>query len=85
MKARFAARFRKRMRKLPRGIQDRFWERLAIFLEDSKHPLLNDRSLAGEWAGCRSINVTGDFRAIYVIDSDVVRFLAIGTHPELYG
>ncbi len=77
--------FRKKMRKLPRTIQDGFWERLQLFRENARHPLLHDHALTGEWAGCRSLNVTGDYRAIYVVDGSTIRFLAIGTHAELYG
>ena len=48
------------------------------------HPLLNNHSLGGEYNGCRSINITGDIRAIFYVKTDVVVFINIGSHPELY-
>ena len=49
------------------------------------NPLLNNHYLGGEYEGCRSINITGDIRAIFYIkqNSDVV-FINIGSHSELY-
>lgn len=33
---------------------------------DQYSPLLNNHSLTGKWRGYRSINITGDWRAIFV-------------------
>ncbi|MCA9365597.1 type II toxin-antitoxin system mRNA interferase toxin, RelE/StbE family [Candidatus Kaiserbacteria bacterium] len=50
-----------------------------------QNPSLRNHSLSGKWKGHFSINVTGDTRAIYfVIEDDVVRFVAIGSCSELY-
>jgi len=47
------------------------------------HPLLNNHPLDGIWIGCRSINITGDFRAVYEeLGNDNFEFVAIGTHSE---
>lgn len=60
--------------------------RFEVFEEDPFHPLLRNHPLAGEFSDCRSINITGDLRAIYEeIDFETIRFLRIGTHHELYG
>lgn len=68
------------------NVQARFKERKDIFLHDRMHPLLRDHALDGKWIGHRSINVTGDIRAVYRMESsDLCIFVAIGTHPELYG
>ena len=86
MQVKFAKHFRKKMNKLPKPIQDKFWERMALFLKNARDPLLHDHALSGEYIGCRSINVTGSYRAMYRHEGQrAVRFLAIGTHPELYG
>lgn len=72
-------------RKLPHSLQDSFEERLTFFVADQYHPLLRNHALMGEWAGCRSINITGDVRAVYEsITGEHVEFVAIGTHSELY-
>jgi len=47
---------------------------------------LRIHGLLGRWKGYFSINVTGDTRAVYfVIEEDMVRFVAVGSHSELYG
>ena len=84
MDIRFAKSFQKMLLKLPKPIQNHFWERLDLFREDQYNYLLNNHSLTGEYSGCRSINVTGDFRCIFTIQNDVVWFLYIGTHSQLY-
>jgi len=42
--------------------------------------------LVGELRGYRSINITGDWRAIFMeIDGGkIIYFVAIGTHSQLY-
>ena len=54
--------------------------------ENQYDVLLNNHALSGEYVGCRSINITGDVRAIYEeIKDNHFEFVAIGTHTELYG
>lgn len=33
----------------------------------------------------RSINITGDYRAIYEVKDGIAYFISVGTHHELYG
>lgn len=82
---RFHRNFQKQFKKLPKSIQQKFWERLYLWQEQPSHPLLNHHVLGGNLAGFHSINITGDIRAIYeeVTDSWVV-YLLIGSHSELY-
>ena len=79
--------FLKQYKKLPRKIQAKFKERLILFLEDQTHPLLHMHQLIGELAELSSINVTGDYRALFTLDDDPlsVTFFYIATHSELYG
>ena len=85
MKVKFHRNFEKLYDKLPDKIQRRFEERLLIFVGNASDPTLRDHSLTGEWQGCRSINVTGDYRALYeTLDEETVIFVAIGTHSQLY-
>ena len=85
MKPEYHKSFRKQFDKLPLKIQDKFGERLDMFLQNQFHPLLDNHSLTGEYEGCRSINITGNIRAIFYLktESDIV-FINIGSHPELY-
>ena len=78
--------FEKKFTKLPKGLRERFKERRNLFMTNPFHPLLDNHPLHPPYAGCRSINITGDYRAIfYHENADIVRFIAIGTHHELFG
>ncbi|OIO31259.1 hypothetical protein AUJ77_00410 [Candidatus Nomurabacteria bacterium CG1_02_43_90] len=71
--------------KLPLAIQEKFSERMVIFIKIPYHGTLENHALSGEWKMCRSINITGDIRAVYKErDRRVVQFIAIGSHSELY-
>jgi len=77
--------FKKMFKKKDISVQNKFAERLLLFTQNTNHPLLNNHTLGGEWIGCRSINITGDFRAVYEeLDNNYFEFIAIGTHSELY-
>jgi addiction module RelE/StbE family toxin len=76
--------FKKSYKKLPRAIQFHFDERVAIFLKTPYHPLLNNHTLHGRWEGHRSINITGDFRAIFKVEGTAAIFVDIDTHSNLY-
>lgn len=67
-------------------VRSQFDERLLLFEKDILHPLLNNHRLSGDRDGQWSINVTGDWRALYVwIDPDTALFIDIDTHSNLYG
>jgi len=54
-------------------------------LNDSMNQLLSNHALTGRWDGYRSINISGDLRAVYeMIDKDMVYFVAFGSHSQLY-
>lgn len=77
--------FKKMLRKQPVAIQEKFYERLTLFVKDKSNPLLSNHALSGEWAGCRSINITGDMRAVFEeLDNECFEFIDIGSHSELY-
>ncbi len=76
--------FKKQFNKLTESQKRKFRERRDIFLRDEFNPVLNNHALKGIYQGYRSINVTGDIRAIYKKISSVVIFVAIGSHSRLY-
>lgn len=81
--------FLKQLKKATLEIKISFRNRLKLFLTDPLNPLLNNHKLTGQFSGCRSINVTGDWRAIYKEqllpnEENTVIFLMLGTHSELY-
>ncbi len=80
--------FRKRYKKLNASEQRRFKDRRDLFLENPFHPLLYNHPLHGAYAGYRGFHVGGNLSVIYQEiggDNDIVQFVLIGTHHELYG
>ncbi len=74
-----------RQYKRQRAIQEQVDKRLALFRANPFERILNNHSLRGKYKGYRSINIAGDFRAVYeVIDERTVRFIALDTHGNLY-
>ena len=57
--------FLKRYAKLSLKMQKRVSERLALFKRDWRNPVLRTHKLQGKWKGYLSINVTGDYRAMF--------------------
>ena len=89
MNIKFAKKFVKQYSKAPLKIQKAFDKRLKIFVDSPYHSLLNNHSLVGEYSRYRSINITGDWRAIYLESEErnkvkVAIFVVLGTHSRLY-
>jgi len=81
----FHTHFRKQYKKSPLLVRKNFDDRLQMFVRFPFHPLLHNHPLTGNRSGEWSINVTGDWRAIYEhLDENAVRFLEINTHGNLY-
>ena len=76
--------FKKQFKRLSKNLQDKFGIRLAVFLSEPYSMELNNHPLAGEWRGHRSIDITGDIRAVYRIENETSLFVAIGSHNQLY-
>lgn len=86
MRIEFAKNFDKHLRNCPDKIKRAFQNRLILFIKDKYHPLLKNHRLSGEWRQYRSINITGDRRAIFreFFAGEVIFFAEIGTHSQLY-
>ncbi len=84
MEIRFHKNFKKRFQKIPVKTQEQFYQRLDVFLLDKFNKTLNNHSVEKAYPNCRSINVSGDYRAIFHDQADVVVFITIGTHSDLY-
>ena len=86
MKALFHKKFAKQMGKFSQNIQKAFQKRLELFLNDPTNQLLNNHGLTGRWSGYKSINISGDLRAVFeMVDNETAYFIAFGTHSQLYG
>ncbi len=88
MKIEYSKRFIKDFRNSPKYIRNKFKLCLEIFIEDKNNRLLNNHPLVGRLSSYRSINITGDWRAIFEELNDNIEitayFIAIGTHSQLY-
>ncbi len=61
-----------------------FEERLELFTNNSRNPILKDHSLGGKMKGFRSFSITGDIRVVYYIFKDDAYFVDIGSHNQVY-
>ncbi len=77
--------FEKDFKKLPNKIKQKFKERIVLLQQDPFDPILSNHSLRGKYLDHRSINVTGDIRAIFKKKDEEIHFVAIGSHSKLYG
>lgn len=84
MEVKFHKNFKKKFKKIPCKIQEQFYERLGLFLQNKFDKTLNNHSVDSAFPDCNSINVNGDYRAIFKEQSGVAIFITIGTHSELY-
>lgn len=77
--------FEKQFKKFKPGVQKKTKERLGLFIDDPFNPLLDNHPLKGKYLDYRSINITGDIRAIFKLigDGECI-FVAIDTHSNLY-
>ena len=77
--------FIKRFKKLPQKTRRKFDERITLFKQDTQANVLHNHALHGIYMGCRSIDITGDIRAIYKIQSrNIALFIDIDNHSNLY-
>lgn len=86
MRIEYSKKFIKEFKKCPNKIKEAFKKRLLVFIDNEYDPTLNNHCLSGELKDYRSINITGDWRAIFQkIDAkEIAYFVAIGTHNKLY-
>lgn len=88
MKIQLSSYFHRKIKKEDVRIQKSFKEALRLFILNPFDPQLDNHPLKDPWKGCRSIDVTAQYRAIYEeIEDDekiVAHFITIGTHRELY-
>jgi addiction module RelE/StbE family toxin len=77
--------FVKQYKKLQISVQKKCDMQLLLFAENPFDKSLSNHPLHGKYQGYHSIDITGDIRAVYqYVDENVVLFVRIGTHSELY-
>lgn len=82
----FAKKFEKQLKRAPGKIKKDFDKKFTILLGDAYSPILRNHTLVGKYIGYRSINVSGDWRAVYreYRKENPIVFVALGTHSQLY-
>ena len=85
MRIYFHKNFGKQYKKLKKKEQRKALERLEMFLENPFNAKLNNHPLKGKYIDYRSINITGDLRAVYkFISEEECIFVVMGNHSNLY-
>ncbi len=79
----FLKSYRKRIKPNSR-LDIQFKERISLFQENPKNPLLKNHRLTGEKSQYHSFSVTGDVRVIYRRLENIVILYDIGTHNQVY-
>ena len=80
--------FLTRLKNINVRILNNFKKKIVLFARDPNNSELNNHKLKKEWIGHRSIDITSDYRVIYIEkqvgEETVAYFVDIGTHNELY-
>lgn len=88
MKINLSDKFRKYYQKrIPQdsSLENKYKERVQIFLRDQRNPVIKDHALTGKLASFRAFWITGDVRVVYFVESkDFVTFINIGSHNQVY-
>lgn len=85
MEIQFHRTFKKHYKKLSASQQHQVDNRLELFMQNPGHPTLNNHALKGLYKGYRSINITGDLRALYEpVGNKKALFILVDTHSNLY-
>lgn len=85
MKISYSKNFIKQSKKLNKSVRLRLIARIEIFNKNPLDQELNNHPLKGKYKRYRSINLTGDYRALYLVIGDEAVFDVVGTHSQLYG
>lgn len=81
----FHKRFDKMACKLSPKVKAKMIERITLFSKDPINSVLRNNALNTPYKGSYSINITGDYRAIYyLVDDQTAMFTHVGTHSQLY-
>lgn len=88
MKLSYKKKFKKLYQKLDKDMQDKIDFKIRLFSENPFLKELNNHALQWILKWKRSINVTGDFRLIFIELSpwnyEIIEFIDMWTHSRLY-
>lgn len=76
--------FSKKYKKLSAKLQAKTQKQISLFINSPYAPQLRNHPLKGKYKNYRSINITGDWRAIFKENNIIIIFVELGTHSELF-
>lgn len=77
--------FDKQYVKLNEKTKALFKNRITIFKDNPFDSRLRNHALKGRYLGYRSIDITGDVRALYTVKGNIIIIFGfIGSHSQLY-
>ena len=80
----FKRSYRKRIRRLP-YLQDRFWNRMELFIDDPFNPKLRTHKLSGKLSGQWAASIDDEYRIVFeFLTKNSVLLIDFGTHDEVY-
>lgn len=77
--------FIKQAKKLNPELRVKLYQSIKMFCENPLQPALRNHPLKGQFKSYRSIDITGDLRALYLQQENQAIFDVVGTHSQLYG
>jgi len=80
----YSKNFIKQSKRLPSHLRRQVIQKIERFSVNPFDPLLRNHRLKGSYRDYGSINITGDYRALYLVRGDEIIFDLIGTHAQLY-
>lgn len=88
MKVEFDPSIFKQLKSTDVRIRNQLKQCILLFTRNPQDSVLNNHELEREWSGHRSIDITADFRAIYIEkkigEKTIAYFVRFGTHEDLY-
>jgi mRNA interferase YafQ len=85
VKISYSKNFLKQAKRLSPGLREKLQSSLRLFGKNPLDPELRNHALKGKYREYRSIDVTGDVRALYLARGDEAIFDTVGSHSQLYG
>lgn len=85
MKAGYSKQFMRQYTKLSPKVRQKVDERIRLWHGNPLDTELRNHQLKGKYKAYRSIDVTGDYRALYLQQGGEAIFDLVGTHSQLYG
>lgn len=85
MRIRHEESFKKPFSKLPKTIQEKFFNVIELFIENRKHPSLHIEKLEPKILNKWSMRVDRNYRIIFEFgNNDTVLLIDIGRHEKIY-